>query len=274
MFIKKFIPELSKTDFINEEEPLRAELYSMLQMEQHGKDIAGSHVLSPGGISLYLLKRLGENEEILYSARNLLTKAVKANLHIEPAAEWLLDNLYIIEEQIRIARKHLPKSYSRELPHLKNGSSKGLPRVYDLAIDIISYGDGRVDPESLSSFISAYQSVSPLKLGELWAIPIMLRIALIENLRRLSARIAFHRKNRDLANYWADKMSETAEKDPKNLILVIADMTRSGCAISEFICSRTYAQASGAWTFTGASSELDRATISRNRANTSAVNSV
>ena len=237
---KNIIPDILSGKFVNEEEPLRAELYSMLQMEQHGKDLAGSHILSSGGTSVYLLKRLAENQEILYLARTLLTDAVKLNLHLEPAAEWLLDNLYVIEEQIRIARKHLPKSYSRELPHLKNGSSEGLPRVYDLAIDTISYGDGRVDPESLSSFIAAYQTVSPLKIGELWAIPIMLRLALIENLRRLAARIAYHRKNRNLANYWADRMSESAEKDPKNLILVIADMTRSGVPlVSSFIAELT-----------------------------------
>ena len=240
MFKKRIISEILSSKFNDEEEPLRAELYSMLQMEQHGKDLAGSHILGSGGTSVYLLKRLEENQEILYSSRNLLTKAIKANLHIEPAAEWLLDNLYVIEEQIRIAKKHLPRSYSRELPHLKNGPSAGLPRVYDLAIDTISYGDGRVDPESLSSFISAYQTISPLKLGELWAIPIMLRLALIENLRRLAARIAYHRKNLNLANYWADRMSESAEKDPKNLILVIAEMTRSDVPlVSSFISELT-----------------------------------
>ncbi len=99
--------------------------------------------------------------------------------------------------------------------------------MYDIALEIISHGDGRVDPESLSSFVAAYQTVTILKLGELWAIPIMLRLALIENLRRVGARITADRADRNRADYWADQMTEIAEKDPKSLILVIADMARS-----------------------------------------------
>ena len=156
-----------------------------------------------------------------------MAEAVKANRRITPAGEWLLDNFYLIEEQIRTAKRHLPKGYSRELPRLLNGSSAGLPRVYDIALETISHGDGRVDPGSLSSFVAAYQTITGLTLGELWAIPIMLRLALIENLRRAATRIAADRIDRNRADYWADQMMEIAEKDPKNLILVIADMARS-----------------------------------------------
>ncbi|MBS1213885.1 MAG: putative protein NdvB, partial [Proteobacteria bacterium] len=197
------------------------------QMEQHGKALAGSHKLGPEAGPGRRLKRLAENEGVLIGACNLLTAAVKTNRRIAPAGEWLLDNFYLIEEQIRMAKRHLPKGYSRELPRLLNGPSAGLPRVYDIALEIISHGDGRVDPENLSSFVAAYQSVTALKLGELWAIPIMLRLALIENLRRVAARIAADTTDRNQADYWADQMTEIAEKDPKSLILVIADMARS-----------------------------------------------
>jgi cyclic beta-1,2-glucan synthetase len=210
-----------------DEPPLRAELFSSDQMEQHGKTLAGSHRAKVGRAPDQLLSRLGENEGVLIDACNLLTTAVKANRRIAPAGEWLLDNFYLIEEQIRTARRHLPTGYSRELPRLLNGPSAGLPRVYDIALEIISHGDGRVDPESLSSFVAAYQTVTVLKLGELWAIPIMLRLALIENLRRVGARITAERTDRNRADYWADQMTEIAEKDPKSLILVIADMARS-----------------------------------------------
>jgi len=209
------------------EPPLRSELFSSEQMEQHGKTLAGLHKLGPGHARDRLLTRLADNEGVLLGVRNLLTEAVKANRRITPAGEWMLDNFYLIEEQIRTARRHLPKGYSRELPRLLNGLSMRLPRVYDIALETISHGDGRVDPESLSSFVAAYQTVTDLKLGELWAIPIMLRLALIENLRRVAVRIATDRTDRNLADYWADQMTEIAEKDPKSLILVIADMARS-----------------------------------------------
>ncbi len=207
--------------------PLRSELFSREQMKQHGRDLANSHRLGLGRAPDQLLSRLAENEEVLIGACTLLTDAVKANLRIAPAGEWLLDNFYLIEEQIRTAKRHFPKGYSRELPHLQNGPSAGLPRVYDIALEIISHGDGRVDPENLRSFVTAYQTVTGLKLGELWAIPIMLRLALIENLRRVAARIAADRIERNRADDWANQMTEIAEKDPKSLILVIADMARS-----------------------------------------------
>jgi cyclic beta-1,2-glucan synthetase len=214
-------------EYSRDEGPLRSELFSTDQMVQHGKALAGSHQLSPERTPDQLLKRLAENEDVLLAVRNLTAEAVKSNRRITPAAEWLLDNFYLIEEQIRTARRHLPKGYSRELPRLASGPSAGLPRVYDLALETISHGDGRVDPESLSSFIAAYQAVAVLKLGELWALPIMLRLALIENLRRVASRIAADRLDRNRADQWADSMTETAEKDPKSLILVIADMARS-----------------------------------------------
>ena len=207
--------------------PLRSELFSAEQMKQHGRTLAGQHKLSTGRAQDQLLARLAENENVLVAVHTLVTEAVGAERQITPAGEWLLDNYYLIEEQIRTAKRHLPKAYSRELPRLLHGPSAGLPRVYDIALEIISHGDGRVDPESLTSFVDAYQAATPLTLGELWALPIMLRLALIENLRRVSARIAADRISRNRADTWADQLTETATKDPKNLIVAIADMARS-----------------------------------------------
>ncbi len=215
-----------KKGYLNEE-PLREELFSSDQMERFGKVLAGTHKLSTKRAKDHLLKRLTDNENTLYEARKLLTNSIKKKYQITPAGEWLIDNFYLIEEHIRNAKLHFPKDYSEGLPHLLNGTSAGLTRVYDIVLRIISHSDGRIDIESLSSFIKAYQTVTTLKLGELWAIPIMLRLALIENLRRVSARIALDRVDGNLADYWAKKMIETSEKDPKNLILVIADMARS-----------------------------------------------
>lgn len=213
--------------------PLRSELFTADQMEQHGKALADSHRLATGRATDQLLGRLAANESTIVGVCNLLAAAISENSRIAPAGEWLLDNFYLIEEQIRTAKRHLPKGYSRDLPRLDNlpteasGRSAGCPRVYDIALEIISHGDGRVDTEVLSRFVAAYQTVTVLRLGELWATPIMLRLAIIENLRRVAVRIAVGRVERNLANAWADTMTETAEKDPKSLILVIADMARS-----------------------------------------------
>jgi cellobiose phosphorylase len=211
----------------DEKPPLRAELFSSDQMEQHGRKLAALHGLLPGRGGDRLLQRLAENERILLDVCNMLTAAVTAGRRVTPAAEWLLDNFYLIEEQVRTAKRHLPKGYSRELPRLAHGPSARLPRVYDLAFEAIAHGDGRVEVDSLSRFVIAYQTVAPLNLGELWALPIMLRLALIENLRRVGAHVAAGMLDRNRAAKWADQMLDVAERDPTSLILVIADMARS-----------------------------------------------
>lgn len=222
------------------EEPLREELFSLDQLEHFGKTLAIRHKLSTKPSKDHLLKRLSDNETTLQEVRKLLTDSIKKKLQIMPAGEWLIDNYYLVEEHIRLAKTHFPKNYSEDLPQLVVGDSSGLTRSYDIVLKIIAHSDGRINVERLSSFIKTYQSVTPLKLGELWSIPIMLRLALIENIRRVSARIAIDTIDRNLADYWSERMVETAEKDPKNLILVIADMARSNPPIvSAFVSELT-----------------------------------
>ena len=226
--------------YSKEPPPLRAELYNTAQMADLGRSLARAHKVNKDASPDFLIKRLAENEKILVKVRKLLVDAIKGQNVLTPGGEWILDNFYLIEEQVRIAKRHFPKGYSNGLPKLTDGPSAGLPRVYDIAIAIISHSDGRIDPENLNSFLHAYQEIVTLELGELWAIPIMLRLALIENLRRVSARIAIDRINQDLADYWSDQMIKTSEHDPKSLILVIADMARSGPPMeSSFVAELT-----------------------------------
>jgi cellobiose phosphorylase len=207
--------------------PLRAELLSLEQLKGHAKELAARHAVEEKRGPDLLLPQLNENERVLLNAYRLITNEGEDQVRVTPAAEWLRDNFYLIEEQIRAARGHLPKGYSQELPRLVGGTSAGYPVVYAIALELVSHGDGRVDAGSLSAFVSAYQAVRPLKLGELWAIPIMLRLALINNLRRVAARIAADRLARSQANHWADRMIEMAGKEPTSLVLTLADMARS-----------------------------------------------
>jgi cellobiose phosphorylase len=209
------------------EPPLRAELFSGEQMEQHGRALAERHQPLFGTAPDRLRARLARNQTVLLETCTLLSGALKADRRITPAGDWLLDNHYLIEEQIRTARRHFPKRYSWQLPRLASGPSAQDPRVYDIALEAIAHGDGRIDQDGLARFIAAYQEVTPLTLGELWAIPIMLRLALIENLRRVAVRVANDLMRRNLAANWADQMVETSRADPKSLIVVVADMARS-----------------------------------------------
>ncbi len=119
--------------------PLKAEIFSALQMELYGQKLARSHRLSPKTQPYYLLKRLGNNEAVITHNCFLLNDAEKASM--APAGEWLLDNYYLIEEQIRMVRHHLPKNFGKGLPVLSAPHS--CPRIYDIAAEAIAHGDGR-----------------------------------------------------------------------------------------------------------------------------------
>lgn len=200
------------------------ELFSADQMERHGINLALSHVLSTTLKRDILLERLSASETILINANKLLTS--KNSEDFSPAREWLLDNFYLIQEQIYIIRRNLPSGYECKLPQLAE-PNHGRPRVYDITREIIIHGDGRWDLVNLNRFIAAYQEVTYLTLGELWAIPLTLGVALIENLARTSQRMVTDRADRKLADLWADKMIEVAGSEPKKLVMLIADMARS-----------------------------------------------
>lgn len=215
----------------DEEQPLRSELFSIRQLELHAKTLAGWHEVrtSRGWAAArdQLLPRLRSNEIVFADTYQLLSDAVTRGRRVTPAAEWFLDNYYLIEEQIRAARRHLPRAYSRELPRLMNDSTPGHPRVYGIALELISHADGRVDGESVRAFTTAYQSVKSLSLGELWAIPIMLRLALLENLRRVAKRITAGRRDREHAAQWIEHISQAAATDPTKTVLALADMVKA-----------------------------------------------
>ena len=206
---------------------LRAEVFSGEQLWRHARALAGLHRIDQRRAPNRLLARLAENEQILVQTHDLLIAAEAEGWRMTPAGEWLLDNFYLIEQQVRMARRHLPRTYNRQLPRLTTGPSSGFPRVYDIALELIAHSDGRLDAQSLALFVTSYQSTSPLTLGELWAVPIMLRLALIENMRRVAEDIAQRRREREAARQWADRLLEAAEKGPTEVLQDLAAMARA-----------------------------------------------
>ena len=206
--------------------PLHAELFSVEQLARHARTLAAGHRVMPQAHANRLLARLDENELAL-RAYNQATRSVPPTRRITPAAEWLLDNFYLLEEQIHLARRHLPRGYSRELPRLSTGPSAGLPRVYDIVLELITHVDAQIEAEPLRAFIAAYQTSTSLKLGELWAIPVMLRLGLIENLQRVIRRLTVAREDRDLAGQWVDRLQDQLETHPCHLVVVVADLAKS-----------------------------------------------
>jgi cyclic beta-1,2-glucan synthetase len=189
------------------DEILRAELFSSERLEQHAASLAAAQqVTRKRSMRRSLNARLKENESVLLAAYRTIGAAADEGRSITPAAEWLLDNYHLVEEQIREIRADLPPGFYRQLPRLADGPFAGFPRVFGMAWAVIAHSDSRFDLESLRLFVRAYQRVQPLTIGELWAVAITLRIVLVENLRRAASRIVSSRAARQDADAVADRL--------------------------------------------------------------------
>ena len=193
--------------FFNQTEPIRAELFSVERLEQHAASLAAAQVvaLEPGG-GRPLIPRVRENGRVLRECYQSIAKAIQQEHTITPAADWLVDNFHIVDEQLREIRDDLPKGFYRELPKLASGHLEGFPRVLGVAWAFIAHTDSRFDPEVLRRFLAAYQKVQPLTIGELWAVAITMRVVLVENLRRLAEKIVRSRAARQEADALADHL--------------------------------------------------------------------
>ncbi len=189
----------------NDPAPVREELFGIERLEQHARSLAAAQTVTarpPRVFSLH--KRLKSNAAVLLAAYRASALEIESERNVVPAAEWLLDNYHLVEEQIREIHDDLPPNYYRQLPKLAAGPFAGYPRVFGLAWAFIAHTDSHFDPETLTRFIAAYQQVQPLTIGELWAVAITLRIVLVENLRRLAEQITAGRQARKEADALAD----------------------------------------------------------------------
>ncbi|MCP8885396.1 glycosyl transferase [Devosia sp. XJ19-1] len=189
----------------NDTAPVREDLFGVERLEQHAQSLATAQVITgrPRAV-LSLRRRLKSNAAVLLAAYRASAVEVESAREVVPAAEWLLDNYHLVEEQIREIHDDLPPNYYRQLPKLAEGPFAGYPRVFGLAWGFIAHTDSHFDPETLTRFIAAYQHVQPLTIGELWAVAITLRIVLVENMRRLADQITAGRKDRAEADALAD----------------------------------------------------------------------
>src|SRR5690242_7340971 len=200
------------------EKPFQAEFFSVERLEQYAQTLAAEHKTVTRKGRAQLLPRLEDNGRKLEAVYKSLVEAIRNGRAISPAAEWLVDNYHIVEEQLREIREDLPKSYYHELPKLASGELEGYPRIYAVALALIVHTDSRLDTNTLRRFIAAYQIKAPLSIGELWAVAITLRLALVENLRRLGITIGRGRLERDGADRLADKLLELASLQPASVM--------------------------------------------------------
>ncbi len=209
LFLRKLLHQLPSEAIALSalEEPIRAELFSSERLEQHAESLAAAQRVTTkprkGGP---LLPRVLDNGRVLLISYQAIAQAIREERAITPAAEWLVDNYHIVDEQLREIRDDLPSGYYRKLPKLAEGHLQGYPRVFGLAWAFVAHTDSRFDPETLRRFVHAYQRIQPLTIGELWAVAITLRVVLVENLRRLAERIVRSRAGRQEADTVVDRL--------------------------------------------------------------------
>jgi cyclic beta-1,2-glucan synthetase len=209
-FTRYFSP---RKTFQSDDEPAAGEIFSPERLQILAAELASRHKVSPLIPSRDdLLARLDDNQQQLSFVYESLGEALTEDRQLTPAAEWLIDNFHVVEEQLREVREDLPRGFYRELPKLAGGKFAGVPRIYHLAFELITHTDNRLDKTTLKAFLEEYQQGAPLTMGEIWAFPISLRLALIENLRRfavymLRARTMRARADR-LAKIWLQVTDE------------------------------------------------------------------
>jgi len=192
-----------------------------------------------------LLHRLEGSRRILAEAEARLIAAPQSDADRDPSADWLLDNFHVVQEHIQEVRDSLPRTYYRELPELAHGPLQGYPRVYEIAIAVISHSEGRVVLENVDHFVEAFQEVTPLTLGELWAMPAMLRLGLIESLRRMALRTLHRLDELAAADEAAHRLEAASARRGGEIRSVLTEIVGAGRRVEAGFLARLHAALRG-----------------------------
>jgi len=212
---------------------------SPAQIQEHAQRLAMDHeVDTRPRRNAELLRRLEKARQWVHQVCSDLSEASRLEQGVPPTAEWILDNEYVIESNARDVQLNLPRRFYQELPALANEPYRGLPRIYGLAKELVSYTELRLDRENILAFIEAYQSVRTLTIGELWAVPQMLRIALIESIQDLAASALTELREREIADFWANRLITANRRDPNQLFSILAELAATQPGSSPYFAAQ------------------------------------
>ena len=214
-------------------------LLNPAQLQERARRLAEEHRVDPKPQrNTELLRRLERSRRWIQQVCLDLSEAFRLERSMLPTAEWLLDNEYILESNARDVLLNLPRHYYRQLPVLASGPNRGLPRIYGLAQDLAAHSDLCLDEENIPAFIEAYQSAGPLSIGELWAVPQMLRVVLIEGIRHLAGRALTELREGEIADLWAGRLIAANRRDPSRLFSILAELTEAHPSPSPYFASQ------------------------------------
>ena len=174
----------SKNFNTQETEQVEGEVFRENPVAVLARHLAGQYVLSQEVIGKPLpLHRLEQQERFLNGAYQHFSSTVQQDITPSYAAEWLLDNFFVVQQAIRQIREDMPSSYYQQLPKLKNTAWAKYPRIYALGQETIAYSNSQINIEDTVALLQAFQAGGvSLTMGELWAFPTMLRLGILESL--------------------------------------------------------------------------------------------
>ncbi len=170
------------------------------------------------------LDRLSEIERELEWANASLTVSAEVHHAFTLSAEWLLDNAYLIREQVTGLRRSLPQRSYGELPLIASGPDAGSPRVYRLASELVTESGGALEADIIHRYLAAFQEVTPLDIGELWALPLMLRLQLLESVRALALQVERQQSESEEADFWANRLIGAGRRSAARLVKMMEEL--------------------------------------------------
>jgi cyclic beta-1,2-glucan synthetase len=201
--------------------------FSTDYLKKSAVNLAKSHDAIMQGHDVKKVKQiLDQSKEVLLEAYRTLSRLAKSEQDISPAAEWIIDNFYIIQEQMVQMEVDFPKEYQISIPVLRNTEYKGLPRVYEIILNFLTHTDNLLDVDALSEYIQNYQEEETLTLGEIWAIPIMIRFILIQKLAEKSDRILYRKKIQKKIYRLIKQIGKKQTYEPGEVLGMISDWVR------------------------------------------------
>ncbi|SMO63466.1 GH36-type glycosyl hydrolase domain-containing protein [Fodinibius sediminis] len=199
--------------------------YNKQQLEKEIQNLVGGHESTLSSKPIESIDPLLEiSKEILTKAYRELARAAKENRELSTAAEWLIDNFYIIQEQIVQIKEDLPSSYYKKLPRLTEGEYRGFPRIYELIQVLATVSDNVIDRDNATIAVQAYQELHTLKIGELWGVPIMIRLVLLVRLTERVNDLIEQRAVRERVNRLLETITGEEDKEPGLLLRKLPEL--------------------------------------------------
>jgi cyclic beta-1,2-glucan synthetase len=216
------------------------------QITHHAVELAAGHrIARSAGQNHTIWQRVAAADRAIDEISADLAEAAQREQSVSLAAEWLLDNAYLIQRHIGDVKRNLSESLYGALPVLAGGPQAGESRAYALALEFVGLTDAEVVEHDLVAFLQAYQEIAPLTIAELWAMPLMLRVALIETLRDRAIEIDRRQYEHEWADLWASRLLNAARRDPDHLMFALAELARQQPNPSPYVVDRLVSQLQG-----------------------------